>query len=79
LIDTPWVSAAIRDFAFLQTKGNDLPIWGACRISAMPDAARGRRPSGPQLKVAVWHLLKPRSVLRDPDLVGRVEDIMAEM
>ena len=36
-------------------------------------------PAVHKLTVEVRHLLKPRSVLRDPDLVGRVEHIMAEM
>ena len=80
LIETPWVSAAIPDFAFPQTEGERpadldrmLKFGNALTRLAADD------PAVHKLTVEVRHLLKPRSALRDPDLVGRVEDIMAEM
>ena len=80
LIETPWVSAAIPDFAFPQTGGERpadlermLKFGNALTRLAADD------PAVHKLTVEVRHLLKPRSVLRDPDLVGRVEHIMAEM
>ena len=80
LIETPWVSAAIPDFAFPRTEGERpadldrmLNFGNALTRLAADD------PAVHKLTVEVRHLLKPRSVLRDPDLVGRVEDIMAEM
>jgi len=80
LIETPWVSAAIPDFAFPQTEGERpadldrmLKFGNALTRLAADD------PAVHKLTVEVRHLLKPRSVLRDPDLVGRVEDIIAEM
>ena len=80
LIETPWVSAAIPDFAFPRTEGERpadldrmLNFGNALTRLAADD------PAVHKLTVEVRHLLKPRSALRDPDLVGRVEDIMAEM
>ena len=80
LIETPWVSAAIPDFAFPQTEGERpadldrmLKFGNALTRLAADD------PAVHKLTVEVRHLLKPRSVLRDSDLVGRVEAIVAEM
>jgi len=70
----------ILNFAFPQTEGERpsdldrmLKFGNALTRLAADD------PAVHKLTVEVRHLLKPRSVLRDPDLVGRVEDIMAEM
>jgi 2-polyprenyl-6-methoxyphenol hydroxylase-like FAD-dependent oxidoreductase len=78
LIETPWASAAVPDLAFPQTEGQRpadldrmLKFGDALMRLAAEDAAIHR------LTVEVRHLLKPRSVLRDPGLVERVQAIMA--
>src|SRR6516225_5000230 len=70
----------ILNFAFPQTEGERpsdldrmLKFGNALTRLAADD------PAVHKLTVEVRHLMKPRSALRDPDLVGRVEDIMAEM
>ena len=78
LIETPWASAAVPDLAFPQTEGQRPPdldrmlkFGDALMRLAAEDAAIHK------LTVEVRHLLKPRSVLRDPGLVERVQAIMA--
>jgi 2-polyprenyl-6-methoxyphenol hydroxylase-like FAD-dependent oxidoreductase len=78
LIETPWMMAAIPDFAFPETRGErpadlqrSLQFAGALSRLAARDAEVQR------LVVEVWHMLKPSSVYRDPELIRRVEDEMA--
>jgi 2-polyprenyl-6-methoxyphenol hydroxylase-like FAD-dependent oxidoreductase len=73
LIETPWAQAAVADFAFPQTKGQrppDLERSVAFR-AALTRAAAGD-PDIHKLMVEVQLLVKPPSVLRDPDLLERV-------
>jgi 2-polyprenyl-6-methoxyphenol hydroxylase-like FAD-dependent oxidoreductase len=74
LIDTPWVMSALPDFAYPDTRGDRpadlerlLQLAGARSRIAARDAAVQR------LVVEVWHMLKPRSCLQDPELTRRVE------
>jgi 2-polyprenyl-6-methoxyphenol hydroxylase-like FAD-dependent oxidoreductase len=78
LIETPW-SVAMLDFAFPDTRGQrpadfetTLKFGSALLRLAADDAAVH------QLTTEVQHLLKPRSVYRDPALVQRVLARMAE-
>jgi 2-polyprenyl-6-methoxyphenol hydroxylase-like FAD-dependent oxidoreductase len=78
LIETPWMMAAIPDFAYPETRGErpadlqrSLLFAGALSRLAARDAEVQR------LVVEVWHLLKPSSVYQDPELVRRVEAEMA--
>jgi 2-polyprenyl-6-methoxyphenol hydroxylase-like FAD-dependent oxidoreductase len=80
LIETPWMMAAIPDFAVAGTRGErpadlerSLRFTQALRRVAARDAEVQR------LVVEVWHLLKPRSALDDPHLVQRVEAEMQEI
>ncbi len=73
LIETPWVSAAIPDFAFSQTTGQrpaDLDRMLKSGDAMMRLAAED--PAVHKLTLEVRHLLKPRSALGDPDLEERV-------
>ena len=74
LIDTPWTLAAVADFAFPGTEGQrpedfeDRLAFG----KALNQLA-ARDPAVHRLTTEVQHLLKPRSVLRDPEIVERVK------
>jgi hypothetical protein len=78
LIETPW-SVATLDFAFPQTRGQrpaDFEMALKFGIALIRLAAED--PAVHKLTLEVQHLLKPRSVYRDPDLVRRVFAKMAE-
>jgi 2-polyprenyl-6-methoxyphenol hydroxylase-like FAD-dependent oxidoreductase len=79
LIETPWASAAVPDFAFPETEGQRPPdldrvlkFRGALNRLAAVD------PAVHKLTVEVGHLLKQRSILRDPALIERVQAMMTE-
>ena len=78
LIETPWSVAAL-DFAFPETRGRrpaDFETTLKFGIALTRLAAED--PAVHRLTVEVQHLLKPRSVYRDPTLVQRVFAKMAE-
>src|SRR5215471_10727213 len=78
LLETPW-SVATLDFAFPQTRGQrpaDFDMTLKFGIALIRLAAED--PAVHKLTLEVQHLLKPRSVYRDPDLVRRVFAKMAE-
>ena len=78
LIETPW-SVAIFDFAFPDTRGQrpaDFETTLKFGIALTRLAAED--PAVHKLTIEVQHLLKPRSVYRDPTLVQRVLAKMAE-
>jgi 2-polyprenyl-6-methoxyphenol hydroxylase-like FAD-dependent oxidoreductase len=78
LIETPW-SAAILDFVFPDTRGQrpaDFETTLKFGIALTRLAAED--PAVHKLTIEVQHLLKPRSVYRDPALVQRVLAKMAE-
>ncbi|MBV8120986.1 MAG: squalene monooxygenase [Alphaproteobacteria bacterium] len=79
LIETPWAMAAVPDLAHPKTEGQrpeDLDqalefTEGLFRLASQDAAVH-------KLLGEVLHLLKPQSVLRDPDLVERVEAMAAQ-
>jgi 2-polyprenyl-6-methoxyphenol hydroxylase-like FAD-dependent oxidoreductase len=78
LIETPW-SVAMLDFAFPDTRGQcpaDFATTLKFGIALTRLAAED--PAVHKLTMEVQHLLKPRSVYRDPTLVQRVLAKMAE-
>ena len=78
LIETPW-SVAMLDFAFPETRGQrpaDFETTLKFGIALTRLAAED--PAIHRLTVEVQHLLKPRSVYRDPTLMQRVLAKMAE-
>jgi 2-polyprenyl-6-methoxyphenol hydroxylase-like FAD-dependent oxidoreductase len=79
LIETPW-SVAMLDFAFPGTRGQrpaDFETTLKFGIALTRLAAED--PAIHRLTVEVQHLLKPRSVYRDPTLMQRVFSKMAEV
>lgn len=79
LTETPWANAVVPDFVYPDTRGDRpagleqfLAFGAALTKLAARDAAVHT------LVAEVQHLLKPRSVYQDPDLVGKVFTVMAE-
>lgn len=80
VIDGPWRMSAIPDFAYPQTRGErPADLKTALEFSAALTRLATRDPTVHKLVLQVQHLLKPHSLLRDPDLVHRVvaEEIAA--
>jgi 2-polyprenyl-6-methoxyphenol hydroxylase-like FAD-dependent oxidoreductase len=79
LIETPWAISAVPDFIYPETKG-DRPadLESALRFEGAVARIAARDPAVHKLMVEVQHLLKPRSVYREPALVERVKAEMAE-
>jgi 2-polyprenyl-6-methoxyphenol hydroxylase-like FAD-dependent oxidoreductase len=80
LIEEPWAISAIPDFIYPQTRGQrpeDLDD----RLKSQVALARiaTRDPAVYELFAEVRHLLKPLSVLEEPELVRRVEAEMATL
>ena len=77
LVDTPWTMAALPDLAYPDTRGDrpadlqrSLQFAGALsRLAARDEAVQ-------RMVVEVWHMLKPRSILHDPELTQLVEEEM---
>jgi 2-polyprenyl-6-methoxyphenol hydroxylase-like FAD-dependent oxidoreductase len=78
LIDTPWSSAALPDLAYPDARG-ERPADFEQRLtfSAGMRALAANDPAVHKLTSQVQHLLKPRSVYRDPELVRRVLGVIA--
>lgn len=78
LIDTPWTMAAIPDFAYPETRG-DRPanLAQTLMFARTLNKLASQDPAVHKLVEEVQHLLKPRSVLQDPELVSRVLAAMA--
>jgi hypothetical protein len=79
LVETPW-SVAMLDFVFPDTRGQrpaDFEITLKFGIALTRLAAED--PAVHKLTAEVQHLLRPRSVYRDPALVQRVLAKMAEV
>ncbi len=78
LIETPWSMAAVPDFAYPDTRG-DRPadLERSLQFAAALSRLAVRDASVQRLAIEVWHMLKPRSAYRDPELIRRVEAEMA--
>jgi 2-polyprenyl-6-methoxyphenol hydroxylase-like FAD-dependent oxidoreductase len=73
VIETPWAVAAIPDFSFPETKGQRPPDFERTReFGVALTRLAARDPDVHKIMVEVQALVRPRSVLRDPDLVERV-------
>ena len=80
LIETPWASAAVPDFALPQTQGQRPPdLEGMLKFRRAFNRLAAADPAVHKLTTEVGHLLKPRNVLRDPGLVERVQAMMTEV
>jgi 2-polyprenyl-6-methoxyphenol hydroxylase-like FAD-dependent oxidoreductase len=78
LIETPW-SVAMLDFVFPETRGRRPPDFETTlKFGIALTRLAAEDPAVHKLTVEVQHLLKPRSVYRDPILMRRVHANMAE-
>jgi 2-polyprenyl-6-methoxyphenol hydroxylase-like FAD-dependent oxidoreductase len=79
LIDGPWAMAAVPDFLHPKTRGQRPPDF---EITLKYGLALTRLAAGDpavhKLTAEVQHLLKPRTVYRDPELMKRVLPLMGE-
>jgi len=79
LIDTPWAGAAVPDFVHPETRGRRPPDFNRShKFGLALTRLAARDPIVHKLVYEVAHLLRPRSVYRDPELVERVLAVMAE-
>jgi 2-polyprenyl-6-methoxyphenol hydroxylase-like FAD-dependent oxidoreductase len=78
IIDTPWAAAAIPDFVHPDTRGErPADFEQTVKFGAALGKLAARDPAVHRLTSEVQHLLKPRSVYQDPDLVQRVRAMMS--
>ena len=78
LLERPW-SVAILDFVFPDTRGQrPADFETTLKFGMALTRLAAEDPAVHKLTVEVQHLLRPRSVYRDPDLVRRVLAVMAE-
>jgi 2-polyprenyl-6-methoxyphenol hydroxylase-like FAD-dependent oxidoreductase len=78
LIETPWFGSVIPDFVYPDTRGErpaDFEI--SIKYGMALGKLAARDPDVHRLTAEVSHLLKPRSVYREPELVQRVLAVMA--
>ena len=79
LIDTPWWTAAIPDFIDPRAEGQRPPdLEDTLKFFAMLLKLAAEDATVHKLFLEVQNLLKPRSALRDPELIRRVKEVMAE-
>jgi len=78
LIETPWTMAAIPDFASPATRGErPVDLEQSLRFATALSRIAERDAAVHRPTVEVWHMLKPRSVYQDPELVRRVQAELA--
>jgi 2-polyprenyl-6-methoxyphenol hydroxylase-like FAD-dependent oxidoreductase len=78
LLETPW-SVAMLDFAFPHTRGQrPVDFETTLKFGTALSRLAAEDPAVHRLTIEVQHLLKPRSVYRDPNLMQRVFAKMAE-
>ena len=79
LVATPWAGAAIPDFVHPDTRGErPANFEQTLKFGIALGKLAARDPAIHKLTAEVQHLLKPRSVYQDPELVQRVLVGMAE-
>jgi 2-polyprenyl-6-methoxyphenol hydroxylase-like FAD-dependent oxidoreductase len=78
LIETPWSLAAVPDLAHPKTQGQrPEDLEKTLQFSEALNCLAAEDPAVHKLLFEVLHLLKPQSVLREPDLVERVKAMAA--
>jgi 2-polyprenyl-6-methoxyphenol hydroxylase-like FAD-dependent oxidoreductase len=79
LIDAPWAMAAIPDFLHPKTRGQRPEhFFEIIRFRLALTKLGAQDPAVHRLNAEVQHLLRPRSVYQDPELVQRVMAMLAE-
>jgi 2-polyprenyl-6-methoxyphenol hydroxylase-like FAD-dependent oxidoreductase len=77
IIDTPWASAVIPDFVHPETRGErPADFEQTLKFALALGRLAASDPDIHRLTAEVQHLLKPRSVYRDPALVQRVMAVL---
>ena len=80
VIDTPWTTSAVQDFAYPQTRGErPADIENTLKLAVALNRAAARDAAVHKLAVEVRQLLKPRSAYRDPAFVAKVFASMSEL
>jgi 2-polyprenyl-6-methoxyphenol hydroxylase-like FAD-dependent oxidoreductase len=78
LIEAPWAIAASLDFVYPQTRGqHPADLESALKFGRALNRIAARDSAVHKLTLEVQHLLKPRSALRTPELVERVQAELA--
>jgi 2-polyprenyl-6-methoxyphenol hydroxylase-like FAD-dependent oxidoreductase len=78
MIETPWMMAAIPDFAFPYTRGErPVDLAERLRFAGALSRAAARDAAVQRTVVEVWHMLQPRSAYQDPELLRLIEEEMA--
>jgi 2-polyprenyl-6-methoxyphenol hydroxylase-like FAD-dependent oxidoreductase len=79
LIDGPWAMAAIPDFAHPSTRGeHPADLEQQLKVGLAMNKLAARDPAVHKLLAEVQHLLKPRSVLQEPELGQRIQAVLTE-
>jgi len=79
LIETPWAQAAIPDFIHPDTRGErPADLEQTIKLGFALNRLAACDPAVHKLVAEVQHLLKPRRVYLEPELVQRVKALMAE-
>ena len=77
IVDTPWSQAAIPDFVHPDTRGErPADFEQTLKFGMALGKLAASDPAVHRLTSEVQHLLKPRSVYRDPELVQRVTAVL---
>ena len=80
LIETPWATSAIPDFVHPETRGERPENFEMLlRIGAALGKLAAQDPAVHRLTAEVQNLLKPRSVYREPVLMERVREMVADL
>jgi 2-polyprenyl-6-methoxyphenol hydroxylase-like FAD-dependent oxidoreductase len=80
LIDAPWAMAAIPDFVHPETRGQrPADLDSALSFASALTRLAARDPAVHKLTFEVQHLLKPRSIYRDPEFMRSVTAEMAKV
>jgi 2-polyprenyl-6-methoxyphenol hydroxylase-like FAD-dependent oxidoreductase len=78
ILETPWAMAAVPDFVHPETRGERPADFAqSLQFGLALGRVAARDPAVHRLTAEVQHLLKPRSVYREPELVARVRAEMA--
>lgn len=78
IIDAAWATAVVPDFLDPLTEGARPPdLEGALRFGAALRRLAYEEPEFHRLMLEVQHMIKPRSILREPAIVERIKAVMA--
>jgi hypothetical protein len=80
IIETPWISAAVPDFIYPDTRGGrPADFRQQLQVAMAMTKLAARDPAVHKLVAEVTHLLKPNSVFQEPERRAQLQGIIAEM